>query len=65
MYGGNPVLYGGYLLTAGWSTQEELTGYKGDTGEALADRMLCWSQGMGGQVQPARRPARRADLQQL
>lgn len=49
MYGGNSALCGGYMLAAGWSTQEELTGYKGDTGEAFADQMLRWSQGWGNQ----------------
>lgn len=47
MYGGNSALCGGYILAAGWSTQEELTGFAGDTGEAFADQMLRWSQGMG------------------
>lgn len=49
MYGGNSALCGGYMLAAGWSTQEELTGYAGDTGEAFADQMLRWSQGWGNQ----------------
>ncbi|WP_270297752.1 FAD-dependent oxidoreductase [Eggerthella sinensis] len=49
MYGGNSALCGGYILAAGWSTQEELTGYAGDTGEAFAEQMLRWSQGMGNQ----------------
>lgn len=49
MYGGNSALCGGYMLAAGWSTQEELTGYSGDTGEAFADQMLRWSQGWGNQ----------------
>lgn len=49
MYGGNSALCGGYMLAAGWSTQEELTGYAGDTGEAFADQMLRWAQGQGNQ----------------
>lgn len=49
MYGGNSALCGGYMLAAGWSTQEEITGYKGDSGEAFANQMLRWSQGMGNQ----------------
>ena len=49
MYGGNSALCGGYMLAAGWSTQEEITGYAGDTGEAFANQMLRWSQGLGNQ----------------
>lgn len=49
MYGGNSALCGGYMLAADWSTQEELTGYVGDTGEAFAEQMLRWSQGLGNQ----------------
>lgn len=45
LYGGNSALCGGYMLAANWSTQEELTGYKGDTGEAFADQMVRWAQG--------------------
>ncbi len=30
-------------------TQEEITGYAGDTGEAFANQMLRWSQGLGNQ----------------
>ena len=37
------------MLAAGWSTQEEITGYAGDTGEAFANQMLRWSQGLGNQ----------------
>ena len=33
----------------GWSTQEEITGYAGDTGEAFANQMRRWSQGLGNQ----------------
>lgn len=49
MYGGNSALCGGYMLAAGWSTQEELTGVSDDTPEAFADQMIRWSQGFGDQ----------------
>lgn len=49
LYGGNSALCGGYMLAANWSTQEELTGYKGDTGEAFADQMVRWAQGCGNE----------------
>lgn len=49
LYGGNSALCGGYMLAAGWSTQEELTGYANDSAEAFADQMLRWSQGWGNQ----------------
>lgn len=49
MYGGNSALCGGYMLAAGWSTQEELTGVADDTPEAFAEQMLRWSQGYGDQ----------------
>ena len=47
LIGGDSALCGGVILAAGWSTQEELTGYAGDTGEAFAEQMVRWSQGMG------------------
>lgn len=49
LYGGNSALCGGYMLAANWSTQEELTGYAGDTGEAFADQMVRWAQGCGNE----------------
>ena len=45
--GGDSALCGGVILAAGWSTQEEITGFKGDTGEAFADQMVRWAQGLG------------------
>ncbi|WP_296011765.1 FAD-dependent oxidoreductase [uncultured Adlercreutzia sp.] len=45
LFGGDSALCGGYMLAANWSTQEELTGYAGDTGEAFADQMIRWAQG--------------------
>ncbi len=47
MFGGDSALCGGVILAAGWSTQEEITGYAGDTGEAFAEQMLRWAQGFG------------------
>lgn len=47
MYGGNSALCGGYMLAAGWSTQEELTGVADDTPEAFAEQMVRWAQGSG------------------
>lgn len=47
LVGGGSALCGGVILAAGWSTQEEITGFKGDTGEAFADQMVRWAQGLG------------------
>lgn len=47
LVGGDSALCGGVILAAGWSTQEEITGFKGDTGEAFADQMVRWAQGLG------------------
>ena len=47
LVGGDSALCGGVILAAGWSTQEEITGFKGDTGEAFADQMVRGAQGLG------------------
>ena len=47
LVGGDSALCGGVILAAGWSTQEEITGFKGGTGEAFADQMVRGAQGLG------------------